>query len=277
MKSYRSVTRVSVSLGGSALILMFSATLSAPPLYADLIAVFDASGRPIAPGGTGNLPAGGHWEFFKFPGIDLAYQIFVVPPPPVPPPPPPPQTYRVVQPNNVVYDLGDGKKPKIKDAKQVGKQAVFTYDDDETVKIDGTLLKPGDPNPAPTNGQGASFDGPESFFSPALALQETMDFLTEPGVADMFPNITDLSFFQYDFNGTTPLPLFKLQENVTYSDGTQTGISIVPTPEPATCVLCAASFVLLCMVRRIRRLRRSLPATADHRGGYASPASAGIR
>jgi hypothetical protein len=201
-------------------------------LHADLIAVFDVNGVPIGPGQSGNLPAGGHWQQVKVPGVDLFFQFWVVPPPPVPPPPPPPQTYRVVQPNGTVIDLGDGKKPKINSAKQEGSQAVFEYDDGsgDKVKIDGTLLKPGDPNPAPVNDERAMLDGPADPLPPAVALADTELFLSQADLTGL-PGI-DLPFFQYDFSGTTPLDVFQGEEDFSYSDGGAGTITVSTVPEP---------------------------------------------
>jgi hypothetical protein len=230
-------------------------------LHADLIAVFDVNGVPIGPGQSGNLPAGGHWQQVKVPGVDLFFQFWVVPPPPVPPPPPPPQTYRVVQPNGTVIDLGDGKKPKINSAKQEGSQAVFEYDDGsgDKVKIDGTLLKPGDPNPAPVNDERVMLDGPDDPLTPAVALADTELFLSQADLTSL-PGI-DRSFFQYDFSGTTPLDVFQGEEDFSYSDGGTGTITISTVPEPHGPVLLVTVLLVLCLIRgkTVRRFERVAP------------------
>src|SRR5450755_3844506 len=126
------------------------------------------------------------------------------------PPPPAPQTYRVVQPSGTVMVIGD---KSIGTPKQVGGSVVLTYSGGETVEWKGTLLSPGQPDPAPT---------------PALA--DVEELLQEPGIAYISSTPIDLSYFQYDFYGTADFPIFLGGYSINYTDGTVDSMQIVPEP-----------------------------------------------
>jgi hypothetical protein len=145
-----------------------------------------------------------------------------------PPPPPPPPTYRVVQPNGAVIDLGDGKKPKVESAKQEGCQALFEYDDGsgDKVKIDGTLFKPGDPNPAPLNDGRVMLDAP----SDPLALQSqsrALNCFFLRRISRHRPRI-----FPVRLLGNHAARRFQGEEDFSYADGSTGAITITAISEP---------------------------------------------
>ncbi len=143
------------------------------------------------------------------------------------PAPPAPQTYRVVQPSGTVMVIGD---KSIGTPKQVGGSVVLVSDG-ETVEWKGTLLSPGDPDPAPTPARDGTMNGRGSFLPPATALADVDELLKEPGIAYISSTPIDLSYFQYDFYGTADFPIFLGGYTVNYTDGTVDSMQIVPEPE----------------------------------------------
>ena len=144
----------------------------------------------------------------------------------VPPPPPPPKTYRVVSPSGTVTDIGDGSKGK---PKQVGSEVEVDYNG-EKIRFPGTLLKPGDPNPTPAPAKQGTMNGYGNFLTPGVALADANLFLQQPELADIFSTPIDLSYIQYDFNGTANFPVFQVNYTLNFTDGTADYIHIVPEP-----------------------------------------------
>jgi hypothetical protein len=208
------------------------------------------NGTPASSGSQ--LPKGAtnirHPGVVKVDGEDLYFDVwtFDVPPPPAP------QTYRVVSPGGKVTVIGDGTNGK---PKQVGNSVVLTYSDGETVEFKGTLLKPGDPDPAPAPSQGGAMNGRGGFLPPATALADVEKLLQQPDLAYIFTSPIDLSYFQYDFNGSADMPIFLGGYTVNYVDGTVDSMQIVP--EPASLLLLGSGVVGLSGLLRKRLLTRT--------------------
>src|SRR5450755_127576 len=141
--------------------------------HANLVAVL-VNGVPYGPNQPISVPRGLHPVFVKIPGQDLAYFVYTFVPPP-------PQTYRVVSPNGTITDFGDGSKGK---PKQNGAFVVIEYKGD-TFQMKGTLLMPGDPNPAPAPAREGTTNGPGNFLPPGVALADAKEFLQQPELADI--------------------------------------------------------------------------------------------
>jgi PEP-CTERM motif len=196
--------------------------------YADLVVVL-VNGVPYGPGQSVSIPAGVQAHYVKVPNEDLGYFVYDFVAPPAPP-----KTYRVVSADGTVTDLGDGSKGK---PKQVGSQVVIDYGGGETVTFNGTLISPGQPNPAPAPVRNGTMLGPSGTLQPSVALADAEEFLTQPELSWIFPAGIDLSYIQYDFSGTTPFPVFVRDFDIAFTDGTSFTYQVVPAPEPTTLLL----------------------------------------
>jgi hypothetical protein len=220
--------------------------------HADLFAGF-INGTPVGPGQSAGTPTGGKWQFVKIPRQDLAYYVWVETAPP--PPPPPPKTYRIKDPTNRIIDLGDGSKGT---PKQQGKDVVIIYRDGETVVFpNSTLIKPGEPDPSAPQPKKGAFNGPADELAPSEALADALLLMAQPEFIALFTTPVDLSYFKYDFFGTTPFPVFRGSMTYTSEDGLVSTVALVP--EPGTLALGGMGVLAWLALRR-----RRLPHTAIH-------------
>lgn len=212
------------------------------PARADLIYVLN-NGVPMREGQTVN--PGGKWTFIQIPTLDLFYQFYVSPPPP---PPKPPKTYRVKTFGRII-DLGDGRNGK---AKQQGKDVIISYPDGRTGVInDATVSLPGEPDPAPPPPERGMISGPRDEIAPAVALADALLLLVQPGLEDIFGGPIDLSYFKFDFSGTTPFEAFRGHVTFTTDSGLSDTIFVVPAPD--TLLLAGAgALAWLVLPRRAR-------------------------
>ncbi|GJI99987.1 hypothetical protein RugamoR64_05260 [Duganella rhizosphaerae] len=205
---------------------------------------FVVNGVPVPKGSIVDIPVIGTWRIEKHATKDLYLHFFVSPPVP----PAPPKGFRVQDATKRIISIGgnlDG--PPV----QKGKEVLIKYKGGETATIIGTLLLPGQPNPPDPGPMKGVVTGPADELAPDEARVAILELLAQPDMSELFPVPIDLSYFHFDFFGTTPFPVFAGE--VTFTTDTGLSSTFFVIPEPGTLALGAAATLAWLAQRRRRR------------------------